>query len=223
MHSAIDTTAVSNDPTITTLFGPRKSGRAISPPFLGSAGRSLGRFVGRALVFLSMFLFLLSGYLAFAHYWIQTQWTKTEATVLSGEIRKRSSGSTTGSRSTGTSSHFYYFHCTVSYPVAGEILRAELDSPGSPYRIDAQVWGGSWSPGQHIGIRYKPTNPTKIRMVDNPAEATAMGLVTSSVLFLSSRHTADPVIAVRPSGFPIISLSPSSPREFPLGNVRWQS
>jgi len=139
--------------------------------------------VGRGLVFLSMFLFLLSGYLAFAHYWTQTQWTKTEATVLSGEIRKRSSGFTSGSRSTSTSSNFYYFHCTVSYLVAGEIRRAELDSPGSPYRIDAQVWGGSWLPGQHIGIRYKPTNPSKIRMVDNPAEATAMGSLRAAFYF----------------------------------------
>jgi hypothetical protein len=139
--------------------------------------------VGRALVFLSMLLFLLSGYLAFAHYWVRTQWRKSEATVLSGEIRQRSSGSTSGSRAAGTSSNLYFFHCTVTYPVEGGIRQSELDSAGSPYSIDARVWGGSWSPGQHIAILYKPSNPSKIRLVDNPAEVTAIGSLRVAFYF----------------------------------------
>jgi hypothetical protein len=59
--------------------------------------------------------------------------------------------------------------------VGGETRQSELDSPLSPYRIDAQVWAATWSPGQHIAIRYKASNPTKIRLADNPAEITAVG------------------------------------------------
>jgi hypothetical protein len=153
MLRAIDATPVSNDPSITTLFGPRKSAGATAQPSAGSALRNFGKFVGRALVFFSMLLFLLSGYLAFAHYWIQTQWTKSEATVLSGELRQFSSGSTRGTGSAGRSSSSYFFHCTVSYSVAGETRQSQLDSPGSPYRMDAHVWAASWSPGQRIAIR----------------------------------------------------------------------
>jgi hypothetical protein len=129
-----------------------------------------------------MLLFLLSGYLAFTHYWIQTRWTKSEATALSGEIRQFSSGSTS-SKGSGTSSKSYFFHCTVTYPVAGEIRQSQLDSPPSPYRMDAQVWAASWSPGQHIAILYKPSNPSKIRLVDNPAELTAMGSLRVALYF----------------------------------------
>jgi hypothetical protein len=164
-------------------------------PSAGTAWSNFARFLGRALLFFSMFIFLFSGYLAFAHYWIQTQWVQSEATVLSGEIRQSSSGSTTRPSGTGASSHTYVFHCTVSYPVAGEARQSELDSPPSPYPIDAQVWAATWSPGQHLAIRYMPSNPSKIRMADNPAELTAMGsfrfafyfLVPGVLLILTSR------------------------------------
>ena len=181
---AIDATPVSNDPAITTLFGPRKSASVGPAPSAGSALRDFGRFLGRALVAFSLLLFLLSGYLAFAHYWIQTQWTKSEATVLSGELRQFSSGSTSGAGSAGHSSKSYFFHCTVFYSAAGETRQSQLDSPPSPYRLDAQVWAASWSPGQHIAIRYKPSNPTKIRLVDNPAELTAMCSLRVALYFL---------------------------------------
>jgi len=183
MQSAIDTTPVSDDPTITTLFGPRKSARVTPDPSPGSALKNFGRFLGRALVASSMLLFLLSGYLAFNHYWVQTRWTKSEATVLSGEIRQRSSGSTSRAGSVGTSSKTYFVHCTVTYPVAGEIRQSQLDAPGSPYSIDAQVWASSWLPGQHIAIQYNPSNPGKIRLVDNPDEVTAMGSLRVAVYF----------------------------------------
>ena len=186
---------VSNDRAITTLFGPRKSAGVTPVPFAGSEWTNIGRFLGRTLVFVSMLLFLSSGYLAFAHYWIQTRWTKSEATVLSGEFRQLSSGSTRMNGSVGNSSKSYFFHCTVSYPVAGETAKSELDSPPSPYRLDAQVWAASWSRGQHIAIRYKASNPGKIRLADNPAELTAMGslrvafcfFVPGMLLILTSR------------------------------------
>jgi hypothetical protein len=130
--------------------------------------------MGRAVVFFSMFLLLLSGYLAFAHYWIQTRWTKSEATVLNGELRQRSSGSMSLPRSAGTSSNVYFFRCTVSYLVAGETRQSQLDSPGSTYRMDAQVWAASWSQGRHIAVLYQPSNPSEIRLLDDPAELTAM-------------------------------------------------
>jgi hypothetical protein len=129
-----------------------------------------------------MLLFLLSGYLAFAHYWIQTQWTKSEATVLSVELRQFSSGSTRATGSAGHSSS-YFFHCTVSYLVAGETRQSQLDSPGSPYRMDAEVWAASWSPGRHIAIQYEDSNPSKIRLDDNPSEITAMDSLRMAFYF----------------------------------------
>jgi hypothetical protein len=129
-----------------------------------------------------MLLFLLCGYVAFAHYWIQTRWTKSEATVLRGEFREHSSGSTS-SRGSGMHSKSYFYHCTVSYPVAGETRQSQLDSPGSAYPLDAQAWAGSWSQG-HIAIRYLPSNPSKIRLSDNPAEVTAMGALRLAFYFL---------------------------------------
>jgi Protein of unknown function (DUF3592) len=166
---------VSNRPPITTIFSSRKSATVTPEPSTGSVLRNFGRVLGRALVFFSMLIFLLSGYVAFAHYWIQTQWTKSDATVLSGELRERSSGSTSRPGNSGTSSKSYFFHCTVSYPVAAKTWQSELDSPGSGNRVDAQGWAATWSPGQHIAIRYMPSNPSKIRLADNPAEVTATG------------------------------------------------
>jgi uncharacterized protein DUF3592 len=140
--------------------------------------------VGRALVFFSMLLFLLSGYLAFHHYWFQTRWTKSEATVLSGEVLQFSSGSTSGTGSAGHSSKSYFFHCTVSYWVAGETRQSQLDSPSSPYGMDAEVWASNWSPGRHVVIRYKDSNPNKIRLDDNPSEIAAMGSLRVALYFL---------------------------------------
>lgn len=174
---------MSNDPAITTLFGPRRSARIIPEPSARSAWTNFGRFLGRALVFFSMLLLLFSGYLAFTHYWIQTRWTNTEATVLNGEFRELSSGSTGTLLSRGRSSKSHFYHCTVSYPVAGETRQSELDSSPSPYRMDAQVWAATWSPGQHIAIRYKPSDPSKIRLADNPAEVTAIGSLRVAFYF----------------------------------------
>ena len=174
---------MSHDPAITTLFGPRKLASVTPSPFTGSAWRNFGRLLGRTLVFLSIPLFLLSGYLAFAHNWIQTRWTKSEATVLSGEIRQRSTGSTSSRGVVGASSKSYFFHCTVSYSVAGETRQSELDSPGSPYRMDAQAWAASWSEGQRVSIQYEPSNPSKIRLADNPAEITAIGSLREAFYF----------------------------------------
>ena len=139
-----------------------------------------GRFLGRVLLFFSMFFFLSTGYLAFAHYWILTHWTKAEATVLSGELRQLSSGS----RKSG-SSRSYFFHCTVSYPVADETRQSQLDSPASPYRLDAQVWAARLSPGQHIAILYKSSDQADIRLLDNPAEATAVGSLRVALYFFA--------------------------------------
>ncbi len=197
MLKAMETTPVRDEPAITTLCGSRKSAMATPSPSAGRALRDFGRFMGRALVAFSVLLFLLSGYLAFAHYWAQRHWTKSDATVLSGELRQFSTGSTSTTGSAGHFSHSYFFHCTVSYSVAGEIRQSQLDSPGSPYRLDAQVWASSWSPGRHIAIRYEDSNPSKIRLVDNPAELTAMDslrwalyfFIPGTLLILTSRST----------------------------------
>ena len=104
--------------------------------------------------------------------------------MLSGELRQFSSGSTTGTGSAGHFSKSYFFHCTVSYPVAGETRHSQLDSPGSPYRMDAQVWASNWLPGRHIAIRYENSNPNKIRLDDNPFEITAMDSLRVALYFL---------------------------------------
>jgi hypothetical protein len=174
---------VSHDPAITTLFGPRKLASATPTPFTGSSWSDFGRLLGRTLVFLSMPLFLLSGYLAFAHYWIQTRWPKSAATVMSGEIRQRSSGFASTRGFMSTSSNSYFFHCTISYTVAGETRQSELDSPGSTYRTDAQAWAAILSEGQRVSIQYEASNPSKIRLVDNPAEVTAMGSLREAFYF----------------------------------------
>jgi len=147
--------------------------------------RSFSRFLGRVLVLLSILCFALSGYLAFAQYWFLTHWTKTSGTVLRGELRQGSSGSTArpGSAAVG-SSNVYFFRCTVSYQVAGETLQSELDSPLSGYRIDAQVWGAQMSPGRAIDIVYKSSNPGRIRLANNPAEITLIGSIKAAFYFL---------------------------------------
>jgi hypothetical protein len=160
---------VSNDSAITTEFGPPKSDWTTPEPSAGRAWTDFGRFLGRTLAFFAVLLLLLSGYLSFAHCWIQTRWAKSEATVLSGEVRELSSGSTSTLRSGGRFSKSHFFHCTVSYPVEGESRQSELDSPASPYRMDAQVWAATWSRGQHIAILYNSANPSKIRLADNRA------------------------------------------------------
>lgn len=136
--------------------------------------------MGRALLFFSILPFLLSGYLAFNDYWFQTRWTKSEATVLTGEIRQLS----TGPDSYGHSSTSYFFHCTVSYSAAGETLQSQLDSPASPYLLDTQVWAGTWSPGQHIEVRYEDSNPSKIRIEHNPSAITTLGSLRFAFYFL---------------------------------------
>jgi hypothetical protein len=190
-------TPVSNALTITTLFGPRKPARATpgDDPTPESAPKNFCRMMGRALLCFSMLFFLLSGYLAFAHYWILTQWMKSEATVLSSELRQRSSGSTSRSGSVAASSKVFFFHCLVSYPVGGETRQSMLDSPGSTDRIDTEVWAARMSRGQRVAIFYKPSDPSRIRLEDNPAEATASGslrvafylLIPGLILILISR------------------------------------
>ncbi len=172
--------SMSNHFTVTSLFSPRESAKARLgvAPSTESALRMFGRFLGRVLLFFSIFFFLFSGYLAFAHYWILTHWTKAEATVLSGEFRQLS----TGSRTVG-SSKSYFFHCTVSYPVADETRQSQLDSPASPYRLDAQIWATRLSPGQHIAILYKSSDQADIRLLDNPSEATALGSLRVGLYF----------------------------------------
>jgi len=195
MLPTIETVPVSHQPEITTLFGSRKSAATTGQPPTGSTLRNFGRFVGRALMFSSMLIFLLSGYLAFVHYGIQTRWTKSEATVLNGELRQFSSGSTVGPGSAGHSSRSYFFHCTVSYSAAGETRHSQLDSPASPYGLDAEVWAASWSPGQHIDIRYENSNPSKIRLDYDPSAITTMEslrfafylLIPGILLMLTSR------------------------------------
>jgi len=174
MLATIETIPVSHQPEITTLLGSQKSAGTTGQPSAGRALRDFGRFAGRLLMFSSTLLCLLSGYLAFNHYWFQTRWTKAEATALSGEIRELSTVSTGGTRSAGHFSSSYFFHCTVSYSVAGETRQSQLDSPASPYRLDAQVWAASRSPGEHIVIRYESSNPSRILLDYNPSEITAM-------------------------------------------------
>ena len=133
------------------------------------------------LVFLSILCFTSSGYLGFVHYWLLTHWTKAEAIVLSGEIQQHSFASSGTGSGLGRSSTSFFFHCTVTYTVAGKTLQSQLDSPASPYRIDAQA---SLSPGQSVDILYEAANPSHIRLANNPAEITVTGSIKAALLFL---------------------------------------
>jgi hypothetical protein len=133
--------------------------------------RQFWRLGADALLLFSLFFFLVGGYLAFAHYWVLTRWTKTEATVLSGTMRE--SSFTAGSN--GASFRMYFHQVTISYPVAGDTRQAELDSPSSRYPLDAAVWAARWSSGQRIAIFYKNSDPARVLLADNPAEATPWG------------------------------------------------
>ena len=143
--------------------------------------RSFSRFLSRVLVFLALLCFTLSGYLGFVHYWFLTHWTKAEAIVLNGEIRQTSSGPSGTGRSLGSSSKSFFFHCTVSYTEAGKTLQSQLDSPYSPYRLDAEA---SLSPGETVEILYESANPSRIRLASNPAEITVTGSIRAALLFL---------------------------------------
>ena len=184
MVAPIERIPVSHQPEITTLFGPPKWAGKAGQPSVGTSLRNFGRFVGRALMFFSMIIFLLSGYLAFNHHWFKTHWIKSDATVLTGELRQLSSGSSMGTGTTGHSSPSYFFHCTVSYSVAGKTRQSQLDSPFSPHLLDAQVWASTWSPGQHIDIRYQDSNPSRIFLDDDPSAITAIGSLRFAFYFL---------------------------------------
>lgn len=170
------------DQSLITLFSRTPTSNWASAEHASPATqlRNFSRFLGRVLVCVSILCFTLSGYLRFANYWFVTHWTKAEAIVLKGEIQQHSSPSS-GTRGLGGSSKYFFFHCTVSYTVGGKTLQAQLNSPDSPYRIDAQA---SLSPGQSVAILYESANPSRIRLANNPAEITVTGSLKAALLFL---------------------------------------
>jgi len=175
-------TRVADEPLITLFSRPGTPNRANAEHASSATQlRSFSRFLGRVLVCLSILCFTSSGYLGFVHYWLLTHWTKAEAIVLSGEIRQHSFASSGTGSGLGRSSTSFFFHCTVSYAVGGKALQSQLDSPTSPYRIDAQA---SLSPGQSVDILYESDNPSHIRLANNPAEITVTGSVKAALLFL---------------------------------------
>jgi hypothetical protein len=110
--------------------------------------------------------------------------------VLSGDFRQNS---LTGVEN-GRPEHFY--HCTVSYVVAGETRQYELNSPSSQSRIDAEVWAARWSRGQRVAILYKNSDPSRVLLADNPAELTTLGvlklalcLFIPGMLLLAASHS----------------------------------
>jgi len=159
--------------------------------------RAFSRFLGRVLVCFSILCFTLSGYLGFVHHWLFTHWTKAEAIVLNGEMQQLSSGSSGTGRLLGSSSKSFFFHCTVSYTVGGKSLRSQLNSPYSPYRIDAQT---SLSPGQSVEILYESGNPSHIRLANNPFEITVTGSIKAALLFLLPGLLLAFAAKVRPIG-----------------------
>lgn len=183
---------VSSNSPITTSFRPQ----TLSDGSPEAQLKSFSRFAGRVLVFLSLVCFMFSGYVGFAHYWILTHWIKTEGTVQSGEIRQGSSGAG-GIREYSSS---YLYRCTVSYSVSGKTVDSQLDLPSSAYRIDAQGWGGTFSPGRSIEILYDSSNPRRILLANNPAEVTLVGslrfgfylLVPGLLLLFLSRARQEP-------------------------------
>jgi hypothetical protein len=166
-----------------TTFRPRTPGQGPAEDASPESGlRQFLRFLGRVLVFVSVLCFALSAYLGFAQYWILTHWTKAEASVLSGEIRQGSSGPQGQS---SRSSNLFFFHCTVSYPVAGQTLQSQLDSPASTHRIDAQVWGTVLSPDHSVDILYQSSDPHRVRLANNPDEITSIGSIKAALCCLA--------------------------------------
>lgn len=146
--------------------------------------KTSARFFGGILLLFGTMSLLLAGYLAFAQYWIRRHSTEVDATVLSGELRQRSTASTRTTSSTGTSNSSYYFHCVVTYRAEGRDWQSQLDSPASPHMLDEKVWAARLSPGQVIGIRYKTADPARIRLADNPAALTAAGAARTTCYLL---------------------------------------
>jgi hypothetical protein len=79
-----------------------------------------------------------------------------------------------------------------------KLTQTQLDSSGSNYRINIEVWAAPSSRGQRIAIVYKPSDPSIIYLADNPSEITAIGpLRVALYLFLPGMFL---VLKSRPNG-----------------------
>lgn len=167
---------MAHESELTTLFGPEPSLKTPDPgPSAVPAVIAL-RFFGTLLILFGTFFLLLSGYLGFAQYWLQTQWIKTDAEVLSRQdYEERSVRVVKVNRGT---TMFYGVRCTVSFPANGETRHSQLDfGPAFPSKLNAQIWEAHFQPGQQIPILYKASDPARIRFAgDYPSSyATASG------------------------------------------------
>jgi len=158
---------------------------------------------------LGTFFLLLSGYLGFAQYWLQTQWIKTNAEVLSRQdYDQRSVQATRLSRG---ATMFYGVRYTVSFPANGETRHSQLDfGPAFPSKLDAQIWAAHFQPGQQIPILYRPSDPARIRFAgDYPSSyATASATLNLAVWLLGLGFLA--ILAARSDLFGFRSRPESS-------------
>ena len=156
---------MSNEPLITTLF-PQKTGERYDlaqKPSLEMFRRNLGR----SLAFFATLSLLLSVLLEGNHLLLVTTWTRVEATVISGKIYRKQSRC--GGQAINTvPCDEYSFRCTVSYRVAQSVREGQLDSPRFYYEIDALKWADRFPTGRQLPIVYKPSDPSDIRLVDEP-------------------------------------------------------
>ncbi len=167
---------MAHESELTTLFGPEPSLKTLDPGPSAVPSVVALRFFGVLLILSGTFFLLLSGYLVFAQYWLQTQWIKTDAKVLSRQDYDQRS--VQAARLSRGATIFYGVRCSVSFPANGEIRHSQLDfGPAFPSKLDAQIWAGHCQPGQQIPVLYKPSDPARIRFAgDYPSSyATAAG------------------------------------------------
>jgi hypothetical protein len=185
--------AVANNSEIITLFGRRTPLMPVDPTPSPTAPGTTLRALGQALLIFAGLFLLLSGYLGFVQYLLQTQWIKTSAEVRGGQIYEQVHDS-----SKRGVSRFYGFRCTVSFPVPGGARQSQLDfGPISTSKVDAEVWAARFPPDSQVSVLYQPSDAAWVRFAGDPppSYATASGalklagclLVAGLLAFMTSK------------------------------------
>jgi Protein of unknown function (DUF3592) len=155
---------VANNAEIITLFGRRPPLVPVDSTQSSTAPRATLRTLGHALLIFAGFFLILSGYLGFVDYLLQTRWIKTAAEVRGGQIYEDVHRS--AKRGVET---FYGFRCTVSFPVAGEARQSQLDFGGVfASKMDAEIWAARFPPGSQIPVFYQPRDASLVRFAADP-------------------------------------------------------
>jgi len=164
----------------TTLFGPRPSLASAEPTPVKAM--SIVGGLGRILISIAALLVLLSAYLGFVQYWLQTHWIETNAQVVSVQIYASSR-----TWPNHAAKLFYGVRSTVSFPVDGKLRESQIDSgPTFAARIDAEVWASDFRPGGQVPILYQPPDGARVRPAVDSRDVTMSGCLRwSGCVFLA--------------------------------------